>query len=144
MDTESAVATDRLRSRELTKIVLGVFFDVYNGLGQGFLESVYRNAMAVALDQRAIRSVKEALLEVSFRGVAVGCFRADLLVESTLVVEIKAARAIDGAHEAQLLNYLRASRMEVGLLLNFGPEAKFRRLIYTNDRKIPHSRNIHP
>jgi GxxExxY protein len=135
MDTDTASRLPLLRSRAITDVVIGTFFDVYNALGTGFLESVYRNAMAAALNERRVHSIREALLEVIFRGVSVGSFRADLLVENTIVVEIKAARAIDSAHEAQLLNYLRASSAEVGLLLNFGPEPKFRRLLYTNDRK---------
>jgi GxxExxY protein len=131
MNADTALARKRLRDRELTEAVLGAFVDVYNTLGTGFLESVYRNAMAVALESRRRRSIREALLEVVFRGVSVGCFRADLLVENRVVVEIKAARVMESAHDAQLLDYLRASRLEVGLLLTFGPEAKFRRLIYT-------------
>ena len=123
-----------LRSKR-TSEVIGAFFDVYNALGRGFLESVYRNALSVALDERGVPNLREAPLDVFFHGARVGVFKADLLVADCLVVEIKAAQTIDRAHEAQLLNYLRACAVEVGLLLNFGPEAKFRRLIYTNDRK---------
>ena len=123
------------RRSKTTCEVIGAFFDVYNELGRGFLESVYRNALSVALDERGILNLREAPLDVFFRRARVGFFKADLLVANCVVVEIKVAQAIDRSHEAQLLNYLRACSVEVGLLLNFGPEAKFRRLIYTNDRK---------
>ena len=124
-----------LRSRETTNEIIGSFFSVYNELGRGFLESVYRNALSVALDQRGIRNRREAPLDVFFRGARVGFFRADLLVDDSVVVEVKVANALDRSHEAQILNYLRACPIEVGMLLNFGPQAKFRRLIYTNDQK---------
>jgi GxxExxY protein len=126
---------DSLRHRRTTQEVLGVFFEVYNELGSGFLESVYRNALSVALDQRGVRNLREVPLDVFFRRARVGFFRADLLVNDCVVVEIKVALTLDRSHEAQLLNYLRASPIETGLLLNFGPKPTFRRLIYTNDRK---------
>jgi GxxExxY protein len=130
MDADTAIVAGRagLLHHRITEQLIGLFFDVYNELGRGFLESVYVGALAVALDQIGLRHRREAALEVVFRGVSVGFFRADLLVEEKVVVEVKAARAIDPVHEAQLLNYMRASRFEVGLLLNFGPQPKFRRL----------------
>jgi GxxExxY protein len=131
MDADSAPASDRLLHRSITEQVIGLFFDVYNELGPGFLESVYVGALAVALRQAGLRYRREVLLEVVFRGGTAGSFRADLLVEETVVVEAKAARAIDPAHESQLLNNIRASRFEVGLLLNFGRQPKFRRMVYS-------------
>jgi GxxExxY protein len=125
------VSTKPGELHSITEKVIGLFFDVYNELGPGFLESVYVGALAVALAQAGMRFRREALLEVVFRGVVVGTFRADLLVEEKVVVEAKAARAIDPAHESQLLNYIRASRFEVGLLLNFGRQPKFRRMAYS-------------
>ena len=127
-----------LRSRQTTNEIIGSFFAVYNELGRGFLESVYRNALSVALDQRGVRNRREASLDVFFRGARVGFFRADLLVDDSVVVEVKVANTLDRSHEAQVLNYLRACSIEVGMLLNFGPQAKFRRLIYTNDQKVLH------
>jgi GxxExxY protein len=135
MSTDAGDAGAGAPRSKRTGEVIGAFFDVYNELGRGFLESVYRNALSVALDERGIPNRREAPLDVFFHGARVGVFKADLLVADGLVVEIKAAQGIDRAHEAQLLNYLRACPIEVGLLLNFGPEAKFRRFIYTNDRK---------
>lgn len=130
-DTSTLVGRPDLLHRGLTERVIGIFFDVYNELGPRFLESVYAGALAVALHQSMVRCQREAALEVVFRGVPIGLFRADLVVEGKVVVEVKAARAIDPRHESQLINYLRASGIEVGLLLNFGPKPTFRRLAYS-------------
>ena len=91
--------------------------------------------MAVELEFRGLRVRREVPTEVVYRGVSVGRFRLDLVVEEQLIVEVKAARTLVEADERQLLNYLKATKFEVGLLLNFGPEPKFRRLVYANDRK---------
>ena len=119
----------------LTERILGVFFDVYNDLRGGYLESVYQQAMAIALADVGLAVEREAPIEVLFRGRAVGTFRADLVVERVVLIETKAARTLDGAHERQILNYLRATDREVGLLVNFGPRPTFRRFVYRNDRK---------
>lgn len=121
--------------KELTQRVIGVFYDVYNELGCGFLESVYEESMAVAMRQAGLNVQTQFPVNVWFRGSVVGEFRADLLVENSVFVELKAARCLDPAHEAQLLNYLRATEIEVGLLLNFGPKPEFKRLVYENSRK---------
>jgi GxxExxY protein len=123
MNTDTAGPPNRadLLHRRITGHIIGLFFEVYNELGAGFLESVYVGALAIALEQSGLQHRREAALEVVFRGVPVGLFRADLVVEGKVVVEVKAGRTIDPAHESQLLNYLRASGLEVGLLLNFGP-----------------------
>ena len=110
---------------------------MYNELGVGFLESVYQHAMVIALTELGVEVVAEPSISVSFRGRTIGTFRADLVVGDAVIVELKAGRALDPAHEAQLLNLLRASTYEVGLLLHFGPKPQFRRLIYSNDRKVP-------
>lgn len=119
----------------VTERVLGLFFEVYNELGVGFLESVYEEAFAIALAEAAVRFHRHPPLAVRFRGIAVGLFRPDFVVEDSVVVELKVARAIDAIHEAQLLNYLRACRLRVGLLLNFGPKATFRRLVLDTARE---------
>jgi GxxExxY protein len=92
--------------------------------GHGFLESVYEQAMTIALTQAALGVERQIPLQVMCRGEIVGDFRADVLVERAVLLELKAGRDLDPAHEAQLLNYLRATKIEVGLLLNFGPTAK--------------------
>ena len=123
------------KHRELTEKIIGVFYDVYNELGHGFLESVYEEAMAIALGQAGIQVERQVPLKVIFRGMVVGDFRADVIVEGAVILELKAASGIDPAHEAQLLNYLRATEIEVGLLLNFGPRPQFKRLAFENSRK---------
>ena len=107
------------KHRDLTEKIIGVFYAVYNELGHGFLESVYEQALALALVQAGLNVQRQVPVVVWFRGQKIGDFRADMLVEG-LVLELKAARTIDQAHEKQLLNYLRATDVEVGLLLNFG------------------------
>jgi GxxExxY protein len=126
--------------RWATEAVLGAFYRVYNELGTGFLESVYEAAMMVVLDSMGMRAERQAPVSVYFRGTIIGSFKIDLLVESRIAVELKASRALNPAHEAQLLNYLRASDLEVGLLLNFGERPSFKRLVYSNRRKRPTQR----
>ena len=119
----------------LTRNIIGVFYDVYNELGAGFLESVYQKSLALALESAGFKVCSRVDIPVWFRGQQVGQFEADLLVENCVLLELKAARALDPAHEAQLLNYLRATNIEVGLLLNFGPRPVIKRLAYDNVRK---------
>ena len=124
-----------LNCRDLTEKIIGVFYEVYNELGHGFLESVYESAMALALSQAGLNVERQSPLQVRFRGAVVGDFRADMLVERAILLELKAGRDLDPSHEAQLLNYLRASEIEIGLLLNFGPKPQFKRLVFENSRK---------
>jgi GxxExxY protein len=119
----------------LTEKIIGVFYEVCNELGFGFLESVYRESMRIALGQVGMRVEAEVPVPVSFRGSLVGVFRADLVVDGRVIVELKTADSISKAHEAQVLHYLRASSMEIGLVMNFGPHAKFRRIEMRNARK---------
>lgn len=127
---------DLLLHRELTSQIIGVFFQVHRELGFGFLESIYSPAMACALMDAGLRVEREVPLAVHFRGLRLGTFRADIIVESMILLELKASPELASTAEPQLLNYLRATDLEVGLLLHFGPKARFRRLIYTNDRKL--------
>jgi GxxExxY protein len=124
-----------LKHEQLTGKIIEVFYEVYNELGHGFLESVYENAMRLALTEAGLFVPPKQPLQVWFRGVVVGVFEPDITVDSSVILEIKAARAIDSAHEAQLLNYLRATDVEVGLLLNFGPKPEFKRMVFDNERK---------
>ena len=126
--------------KELTEKIIGVFYDVYNELGHGFLESVYHKAMVLALRQAGLNAASKVPISVYFRGQLVGVFEADILVEDKVLLELKAARELDTAHEAQTLNYLRATPIEIALLMNFGPKPKFRRFAFSNDRK--HQREI--
>jgi GxxExxY protein len=114
----------------LTRKVIGAFYETYNQMGYGFLESVYENALALQMATNGIGYERQAPLEVRFKGQLVGIFRADFLVENKLIVEIKAVEQLLPAHDAQLLNYLKATGTPLGLLLNFGPKAQVRRRIY--------------
>lgn len=127
---------------ELTDPILASFYAVYNDLGHGFSESVYTGAMVIDLSAAGHVAQRECPIIVRYRGHVVGDFRADLVVDSAVIVEIKCARAIDAAHEAQLLNYLRGTTMEIGLILNFGVRPTFRRLVFDNGRK--HAPNRRP
>jgi GxxExxY protein len=133
-----------LKGREVTERTIGVFYDVYNELGFGFLETVYARAMYLALVQCGLSTAAEEPIIVSFRNQVVGQYRADLVVERTVLVELKAARDLTPAHDAQVLNYLRATSYEVGLLLNFGARPSFRRLVFENSRKSCSRIRVHP
>jgi GxxExxY protein len=124
-----------LAEHALTKTIIACFYRVYDGLGYGFLESVYRRALAVEFRLSGISAVSEAPFDVWYRNDRVGRFRGDFLVERRAIVEVKASQTLALADRKQLLNYLRASPVEVGLLLHFGPKAAFERFIYSNAKK---------
>ena len=112
----------------LTRSVIGCGFEVINELGAGFLESVYERAMLVALSDAGLNAKSQAAIDVGFRGRKVGDFFADLLVEDAVIVELKCTATILPIHEAQVINYLQATDVEVGLILNFGnPRLQYRR-----------------
>lgn len=111
------------------------FLEVYNELGHGFLESVYQKALTLALNSQGLRACGKIEVPVWFRGEKVGDFEADVLVNECLLLELKAVRCLNAAHEAWLLNYLRATEIEVGLLFNFGIKPEFKRLAFDNTRK---------
>ena len=120
---------------ELCHDIIGVFYSVYNELGHGFLEAVYEEALAIALCEAGMTVRRQVPTPIWFRGRTIGEYKADLIVSNAVLVELKAAKALDAAHEAQILNYLRATDMEVGLLLNFGPKPQFKRFVFENSRK---------
>lgn len=124
-----------MKHKELTDKIIGVFYEVYNELGHGFLESVYEKAMVIAFQEKGIRIERQVEVPVWFHGQQAGIFYADLSVEELVIIELKAARTLDSSHEAQLLNYPRATEIEIGLLLNFGIRPEIRRRIYDNPRK---------
>src|SRR6266446_8651960 len=129
--------TDRhgFKHQEITEKIIGVFYEVYNELGHGFLESVYEKSFEIALTSIALKVCRQIQIPVWFRGNQVGAFTADMLIEGSVLLELKAARALDVSHQAQLLNYLRATEIEVGLLFNFGLKPQFKRLAFDNRRK---------
>lgn len=126
---DSGLARHELIERELTGRIIECFFTVYNTLGFGMLESVYRHALTLELSHQGLDARQELPIDVIYRNVQVGHFRLDILVEGRVAVEVKATELLAPAASRQLLNYLRASDLDVGLLLHFGPEAKFHRLV---------------
>jgi GxxExxY protein len=124
-----------LQFEQLTYGIISVFFETANEMGHGFTENVYEAAMIVSLAQAGFAVQRDVALPVWFRGQQIAIFRADAVVENVVLLEFKAANAIETWHEAQVLNYLRASDLEIGYVLNFGRKAEFKRLIYSNDRK---------
>jgi len=123
-----------LKHEALTEGIIGVFYDVYNELGYGFLESVYEECMVIALRDIALTVERQVAVPVWFRSQKVGDFKADILVENAVLLELKSVRTLEGAHEAQLLHYLKSTEIEVGLLLNCS-RPQFRRLVFDNPRK---------
>jgi GxxExxY protein len=119
-----------LKHGDVTFTIVRAFYDVYNELGFGFLESVYREAMSLQLRAQGHTVEQERPVEVKFRGTIVGLYRTDLVVDDKVIVELKCARSLENANEAQLLNYLKATGFEVGLLLNFGHRPQFKRMIF--------------
>lgn len=109
--------------------VIGAFYETYNVLGFGFLESVYSAALARELRTRGMRVQQECPIQVIYKGERVGTFRIDLLVEDRIIVELKASAVLGPTDKRQLLNYLRATTIDVGLLLHYGPDPKFHRLV---------------
>jgi GxxExxY protein len=124
-----------LKHGSLTDKILKVFYDVYNELGHGFPESVYHRSLVLALESMGLNVCSRVAIPVWFRGHQVGHFEADVLVESCVLLELKAARSLDSSHYAQLRNYLRATDIEVGLLLNFGERPEFKRVVFDNLKK---------
>lgn len=130
------VDVQNLKHKEITDKILHAFFKVvYPALGFGFLEKVYENAMVIALREMGLKVEQQVKIVVYFAGQVVGEYYADLVVEGCVVVELKAVHGLLDEHDAQLLNYLRATEYEVGLLLNFGPQPRFRRKVFDNERK---------
>jgi GxxExxY protein len=120
---------------EITDLIIKSFYKVYNSLGYGFLEKVYENALKIELLKQGLTVEQQKNIKVFYESEQVGEYFADLLINDLVIVELKAAENLCEEHEAQLLNYLKATELEVGLLLNFGKEPQFKRKLYTNDRK---------
>ena len=125
--------------QELTKSIIGIFYDVYNEMGHGFLEKVYQNAMIVELQSRGFEIESQKRINVYYKRTIVGEYIPDIIVNNSVIVELKCVEYINESHQAQLINYLKSTECEVGLLLNFGNDPQFLRKIYTNDIK---KRNI--
>ena len=124
-----------IKYKALTEKIIKVFYKVYNKLGYGFLEKVYENAMMIEMRKEGIPAVSQYSIKVYYENNIVGEYFADILVADKVIVEIKAARNIAVENEAQLLNYLKAIDIEVGLLLNFGPKPEIKHKVFDNFRK---------
>ena len=125
-----------LLHNELTSLILKTFYDVYNELGYGFLEKVYQNALLIELKNKGLEVTSNQKIKVYYKGENVGDYYTDIIVNNTVILELKAAECIVEAFENQLLNYLRGTDCEVGLLLNFGKKPEFRRKVFENKRKL--------
>lgn len=124
-----------LKHKELTDGILKTFYEVYNELGYGFLEKVYQNSMYIELKNKGYKVEAQNKIKVYYKGTKVGEYYADLIVENLIILELKAVDYIVKDFENQILNYLRSTDCEVGLLLNFGKKPEFRRKIFENNRK---------
>jgi GxxExxY protein len=133
--TEETMTESNLLYHEVTRKILGAFFQVHSDLGEGFLESVYVNALCVLLRRLGLTVEREVPFEIVYYGVPIGLYRADVVVERKVILEVRTGRVIDPVYLARLRNYLRVSKLEVGLLLNFGPSAEFKRMIATANGK---------
>lgn len=125
-----------LLHKDLTDVILKTFYEVYNELGYGFLEKVYENALLIELRNKGFEVSPQKKIKVFYKGNEVGDYYADLIVENKVILELKAAEYVVEEFENQLLNYLRGTNCEIGLLLNFGKKPEFRRKIFENKRKI--------
>lgn len=124
-----------MKHEELTEQIIKAFYKIYNTLGYGFLEKVYENALYIELSNMNFSVQKQQPIPVFYEGDEVGLYYADLVVEELVIVELKAAESIANEHYIQLLNYLKATNMEVGLLLNFGKKPEIKRKIFDNEYK---------
>jgi GxxExxY protein len=119
-----------LKHQQLTDQVIKAFFKVYNTLGYGFSEKVYQNALAIELRRRGFTIGQQAPIQVYYEGELVGEYFADVLVNDLVILELKAVGSLAAEHGTQLINYLKASRLEVGLVMNFGPKPDFQRRVF--------------
>lgn len=124
--------------KDLTDRIIKCFYEVYNQLGYGFLEKVYHRAMLIELKSKDLSVEDQPSIKVFYKDEEVGDYYADIIVDNKIILELKAAEQLIEEHECQLINYLKATEIEVGLLLNFGKKSEIRRKIFTNDLKREH------
>jgi GxxExxY protein len=125
---------------EKTEKIIKAFFKVYNSLGYGFLEKVYENALVIELQKMGLNTSQQHNIKVYYVMKMVGDYYTDIIVNDNIIIELKAAETLKNEHKTQLINYLKATDKEVGLLLNFGKTPEFKRVIFTNDRKDRYKR----
>jgi GxxExxY protein len=132
---DNDAGNSNLICRDLTEKIITIFYKVYNTLGYGFLERIYEKAMMIEFIREGINAVAQAPIKVCYRDEVIGEYFADILVENKVIIEIKAAKNLINENEAQLLNYLRATDIEVGVLINFGSKPEFKRKVFSNSEK---------
>lgn len=120
----------KFRHQDLSQKIIGAAFNVHNELGYGFLEKVYQNALALELEKTGLKYKREVPLHVSYQGRVVGEYYPDMIVEDAIIVEVKAVSKLDSAHEVQLVNYLKATGLHLGLLINFGRSVEVKRRVF--------------
>jgi len=135
MDKKSSYSASLYKHSDLTEKIIGAFYAVYSALGYGFLEKIYVKALIIELKKRGLSAQDELPIHVYYDGQLIGEYFADIVVNELVIIEIKSTKALVTEHEAQLLNYLKATPYEVDLLLNFGPKAETKRRSFDNNRK---------
>lgn len=127
---------------ELTRKIIGCALEVFHQLGPGFLERVYENALVMELRSKEMDVIQQYPINVSYKGAVVGEYYADILVNNCVILEIKAVSALNDIHQAQLLNYLKACQLEVGLLINFGDDIEWKRKVMSKRRPRTHKEQL--
>lgn len=127
--------SESLLHQDITEEIISTYYYVYNELGYGFLEKVYENAMLIELKSRGFKVESQKLIKVYFKDTIVGEYFADIVVNDKIILELKSCEALAPEHEVQLFNYLKATKIEVGLLFNFGKRTAFKRKIFANENK---------
>lgn len=130
------ISSDNYKHSEITEKIISAFYKVYNALGYGFLEKVYENAMFIELQALGMKVEKQKRIKVFYENKEVGEYFADLAVNDFVIVELKACETLCEEHEFQLINYLKATYIEVGLLLNFGKKPQLKRKVFSNQKNI--------
>jgi len=130
---------DNYKHSEITEKVIRAFYKVYNTLGYGFLEKVYENALFIELTENGLTVERQGQIKVYYDGKEVGVYFADLIIERSVIIELKATDVLCEEHEFQLINYLKATEIEVGLLLNFGKKAELKRKVFSNSINLTKS-----
>ena len=133
------ISADNFKHSDITEKIIKAFYNVYNTLGYGFLEKVYENSLFLELTKMQLIVEKQKPIKVHYGNVPVGLYFADLIINDCVIIELKAADCLCEEHEYQLINYLKATEIEVGLLLNFGKKPEFKRKVFSN--KIPSFQN---
>ena len=127
---------DNFNHKFITEKILRAYYNVYNSLGFGFLEKVYEKALIIELEELGLEVEPQKQINVYYKHKLVGNYFADIIVEDKVILELKAAEFLLSSHSSQLYNYLKSTEIEVGLILNFGEKPEFKRIVFSNDRKI--------